>query len=91
MPRKAAQSTARVTLSERLLLLRTQAGLTQKQLAALSGIPHNSISRIELGKTPDITTRTLIALAGALGVTTDYLLGLSETATPPCATTPTTG
>lgn len=70
-------------LNERLRRVRKHARLTQKQLEQRSGVPQNTISRIEIGAAQEISTRTLIALAGALGVTTDYLLGLSETATPP--------
>jgi transcriptional regulator with XRE-family HTH domain len=51
--------------------------LTQKQLEDLSGIPQNTISRIELGVIQEISSGTLIQLARALRVTTDYLLGLT--------------
>ncbi len=65
-------------LSRRLRATRTKAGLTQKQLEARSGVPQNTISRIEIGAVQEISTRTLIALARALHVTTDFLLGLDE-------------
>lgn len=66
------------TLPERLRHIRRSQGLTQKQLQHKSGVPHNTISRIETGEAADITTRTLIALALALNVSTDYLLGLTD-------------
>lgn len=66
-------------LSGRLRQIRRDKGFTQKQLEELSGVPQNTISRIEIGTIKVITTPTLIALARALGVTTDYLLGLDET------------
>jgi len=81
-------------LSDRLRQLRKQRGLTQKDLEARSGVPQNTISRIEIGGVQEISTRTLIGLARALQVTTDCLLGLDEpagaettatTATPPPA------
>jgi repressor LexA len=74
-------------LSERLRQLRKQGGLTQKDLEARSGVPQNTISRIEIGGVQEISTRTLIALARALQVTTDYLLGLDA---PAVEATPTT-
>jgi len=68
-------------LSGRLRQIRREKGLTQKQLEELSGVPQNTISRIEIGTIKVITTPTLIALARALEVTTDYLLGLDDTET----------
>jgi transcriptional regulator with XRE-family HTH domain len=65
-------------LCERLLYSRKLAGLTQLELGRLSGVPHNTISRIELGKNPEISTGTLKKLALALNVSTDYLLGLKD-------------
>lgn len=65
------------TLGERVRSLRQRQGLTQRQLGQRANLPHNSISRIESGQSPDITTKTLIALARALDVSADYLLGLS--------------
>lgn len=65
-------------LSSRLREKRKREGLTQKQLEERSGVPQNTISRIEIGSVQEISTRTLVALAQALHVTTDYLLGLEE-------------
>jgi transcriptional regulator with XRE-family HTH domain len=65
-------------LGTRVRELRKKAGLTQKQLEAQSGIPQNTISRIEIGTVQEISTRTLVQLAKTLGVSTDYLLGLAE-------------
>jgi transcriptional regulator with XRE-family HTH domain len=65
-------------LGERLREARKAAGMTQKLLEARSGIPQNSISRIEGGNTQEISTGTLKALATTLGVSADYLLGLSD-------------
>ena len=64
--------------SERLRITRKNRDLTQKELEAASSVPQNTISRIELGKTEDVNTRTLAALARALNVSTDYLLGLKD-------------
>ncbi len=80
-------------LSERLRQLRKQHGLTQKDLEARSGVPQNTISRIEIGGVQEISTKTLIGLARALQVSTDCLLGLDqppvEEANAPEATPPT--
>jgi transcriptional regulator with XRE-family HTH domain len=65
-------------LGTRVRERRKKAGLTQKQLEAQSGIPQNTISRIEIGTVQEISTRTLVQLAKTLGVSTDYLLGLAE-------------
>jgi len=65
-------------VKDRLKSARKTRDLRQKQLEEISGIPQNTISRIELGKNPEISTRTLAALARALGVSADYLLGLKD-------------
>ena len=65
-------------VKDRLKSARKTRDLRQKQLEEISGIPQNTISRIELCKNPEISTRTLAALARALGVSADYLLGLKD-------------
>jgi transcriptional regulator with XRE-family HTH domain len=65
-------------VKDRLKSARKIKELKQKELEAMSGIPQNTISRIELGKNPEISTRTLAALARALNVSADYLLGLKD-------------
>jgi DNA-binding XRE family transcriptional regulator len=45
-------------LHERLRQARKAIGLTQKELEEASGIPQNTISRIELGKNPWLTDKT---------------------------------
>lgn len=51
--------------------------ITQQQLAELSGISAMHISHFECGRrTPHVAN--LIALSKALGVTTDWLLGLTN-------------
>ena len=66
------------TMAERLKGLRKERGWTQKELQAMSGVPYTTISRIERGNPRQINTNTLVALADALEVTTDYLLGRSN-------------
>lgn len=69
------------TLRERLRALRQARGWTQQELQGHCGVPYTTISRIETGEAQEITTSTLRRLAAALGVTTDYLLGLSDSPT----------
>lgn len=63
---------------ERLKTARDLRGLSQAQLAARAGLPPASVSHFESGpRKPSFDN--LKALAGALDVTTDYLLGRSDT------------
>ena len=55
-------------LNGQLKKARKQAGWTQKDIAARSGIAHSAISRYESGKA-GVTTATLETLADSLGVT----------------------
>ena len=56
--------------------LRRKAGLTQKQLAAIVGVPQQWVSRIEHGgaKIENITLSKAMKLADALGVDVRELL-----------------
>lgn len=49
--------------------LRAQAGLTQDELSAKSGLSQSQISQLELGNVRNSGVRTLRKLADALGVT----------------------
>jgi len=56
---------ARVSLARKIIKARRQAGLTQVELARLSGIRPETLNRIEKGKTtPD--TATIAKIQGAL-------------------------
>lgn len=59
--------------SDRLVELRTARGLSQEQLAKLTGSTQPSINRLESGETE--RPRNLIELARQLGTTPEYLLG----------------
>lgn len=77
MPHKhTPPATQAQRFATRLKTARTSQNLTQGALAAACGIPtvdHRKICRYEAGKhLPHV--RHLIALAGALRVSTDYLL-----------------
>lgn len=65
-------------LGERLRELRKERKAFQKDMAEFLGITEAHDRRMEAGKV-NIPTLTLCALADYYGVTTDYLLGRSET------------
>lgn len=62
--------------SDRLLELRTAHGLSQEQLARLTGSTQPSINRLEAGGTG--RPRNLVELARELQTTPDYLLGETD-------------
>lgn len=64
-------------LCDRIRLLRTNNSMTQKELGTRVGVSEISVRNWELGvKNPSM--EAIIALAGVLDVTTDYLLGVSH-------------
>lgn len=62
---------------ERLKQLRTEAGLTQEDLAKKLNLSPSTISLYE-SNTREPNISTLIGVANYFGVSTDYLLGISE-------------
>jgi len=64
-------------LGERIRELRTECGLSQKQLAAKIGVATNTVSQYESGKSKT-SIDVLANLAVALDTTTDFLLGLEQ-------------
>lgn len=68
-------------LAGRLRFLREERGLTQAELGQVLGLSKQTISSYEnRGSNPD--PKTLQQLAAFFAVTTDYLLGLSDTRNP---------
>ena len=66
-----------MTFGKRLKTARKEKGLTQKELAALIHVKHNSISDWENDKNkPDIGTVEL--LCGILSITPSYIMGVKE-------------
>jgi transcriptional regulator with XRE-family HTH domain len=59
---------------------RTRLGWTREALAYHSGVSWAAIAQIESGRRKDIHVSSLVALAGALGVSLDYLVGSPGTA-----------
>lgn len=64
-------------LPERLKLLRKSKRLTQDQLAEVLNIGIQSIKRYETGK-QDASSTHVVLIADFFGVSTDYLLGRSN-------------
>lgn len=64
-------------IGNRITILRTRKGITQKKLAQLSNITEASLSRYENGlREPKINT--LIKLSDVLDSTVDYLIGKTD-------------
>jgi len=67
---------------DRLRQLREEHDLTQEQLGKVLNVKKAAVSKYETGYTvPD--SETLKKLASFFGVSTDYLLGLTDDPTPP--------
>lgn len=62
---------------ERLKEVRNQRKLTLDELSKRTGVDRSQLYRYEHGSS-DTTSASLTALARELGVTTDYLVGLSD-------------
>lgn len=65
------------SLASRVYELRLQHGYSQKELGDKIGLSHKSISTIESGYRLT-SIEKLIELAELFGVSTDYLLGLTD-------------
>lgn len=64
-------------LSERILQLRLEMGLSQEEFSKESGIGYRSFRRYEAGER-EPNCSTLIVLADFFNVSADYLLGRKE-------------
>jgi transcriptional regulator with XRE-family HTH domain len=63
---------------DRLREVRKQQGLSAHDLAELSGVTARHIWRLEAGKRPNVAAATLGRLAVVLGVSLEYLLGVTD-------------
>jgi len=68
----------KLTIQERLKDLRVERGLTLEQLSAETGISRSALGKYEADDFKDISPFSMVALAKFYGVSTDYLLGLTE-------------
>jgi transcriptional regulator with XRE-family HTH domain len=66
-------------LAASLTSARERRGLSREALAHRSGLSWAAITQIESGRRQEVRASTLIALANALGVSVDYLLGGATT------------
>jgi transcriptional regulator with XRE-family HTH domain len=67
----------RQILGERIHLTRRRAGLSQVELAARADISPTTLNRVELGR-QKLYAETLVTLAQILGVSVDYLVGMTN-------------
>jgi transcriptional regulator with XRE-family HTH domain len=65
-------------IGERVRKVRREQDLTQEELARLAGINVITISRLEKRTAKEVYADTVVALADALDVSADYLLGRCE-------------
>lgn len=65
------------TIATRMRELREARGLSLQELAIRAGIAKSHVWQIEQGKSANPTIATTVGIARALGVSLDYLAGLS--------------
>ena len=68
----------KLTIQERLKDLRVERSLTLEQLSAETGISRSALGKYEADDFKDISPFSMVELAKFYGVSTDYLLGLTE-------------
>ena len=68
------------SLAEKIKLLREKAGLTQSELARILGLSRSGVNAWEMGLSVP-STQYVVELAKHFNVSTDYLLGIEDTAT----------
>ena len=66
------------TIGQRLAELREQRGLTREELAERVGVSTSTLSRLESGQIQKFSDGMLTALAKEFGVSTDFLLDLTD-------------
>jgi transcriptional regulator with XRE-family HTH domain len=67
----------RAAFGDRLRALRAKKGLSQAELAELADLSDETVSRVERGAY-DPSISSTVALARALGVSVDYLVGMAD-------------
>jgi transcriptional regulator with XRE-family HTH domain len=65
-----------LNLGERIVLMRRRRHMTQNQLAAIVDVAPSEIHRLETGVVKDPHASRIVALARALQVSSDWLLGI---------------
>lgn len=67
----------RQIVGERIHLARRRSGLSQVELATRADISPTTLNRVELGR-QKLYAETLVTLARILGVSVDYLVGMTD-------------
>ena len=67
----------------RVIAARGTHGWTRRELAKRAGLHEQHLAKVERGNRQHVEADTIVALADALNVSTDYLLGRTDTPTPP--------
>jgi transcriptional regulator with XRE-family HTH domain len=65
------------TLADRLRVTRRRRGWSREALARAAGVSYAAVVQVESGRRSDVRLTTISALAGALGVSLDYLIARS--------------
>ena len=68
---------------KRVALARGKVGWTRRELATRAGLHEQHLAKVEREQRPRLAADTVVKLAKALGCTSDYLLGLTDTPAPP--------
>ncbi len=68
----------KLTIQERLKDLRTERKMTLEQLSEVTGLSRAALGKYEADDFKDISPFSIVTLAKFYGVSTDYLLGLTE-------------
>lgn len=71
-----------MTLGDRIKKLRTRRGWSTRDLAKLARVDYSWINRLETGDRHNISLEAASRLALTLGVSLDYLAGLTRQETP---------
>lgn len=66
------------SFGEKVKVKRAEKGLSQAELAKMTGLTQATISRIESGEVTQLRSANLKRLAGVLGVTIDFLVGKKD-------------
>lgn len=64
-------------LRHRVLIARREKHMSQEELARAVGLSPNTMARFERGEIQDVKAKVLGRMAQVLGVSADYLLGLT--------------
>ena len=73
----------KLTIQERLKDLRVERGPTLEQLAEQTGLSESALGKYEADDFKDISPFSIVTLTKFYGVSTDYLLGMTETMNQP--------